>query len=310
MQRVGDVFHLDFHVRQQTRAEQFANPRVLLGRNRQRGVGAVFVGEDRHVAGARSTLPLSTAAPTASAPLAAGHVAATLPLSAAPTSSAALDAELLHQILLLLLQLLPLGVGRGVADLLSEVGELLAVLIGEIAHPAAALPSLAVALSALRLAAPAETAPPLVSAPALAGHRGEGRQVHRWRAERAGRAAGPRVGPTTTAPAASAAHGGREADQVLLGVLGGRVQHRVHVFLLHAETAQQGAHVHREGNVEFLRGIAREHVRCRGTAEGLDLAWEPFVRNGIELDQDVLPFLQVGAVQFAHFGGELHLRQV
>ena len=65
-----------------------------------------------------------------------------------------------------------------------------------------------------------------------------------------------------------------------------------------------------EDHVELLGRIAGENVGAGRSAHALDLAVDLLFRHGVQRDQHVLAFVQIGAVQLADLGHHFQLRQI
>src|SRR5207248_1746920 len=102
----------------------------------------------------------------------------------------------------------------------------------------------------------------------------------------------------------------RRIDYVLLGILGGGGHDLVDIRRFHSEAGKQFPHIDRKYNVELLGGVARKHVGSGGAAHGLDLAVEALIRNRVQLQESLLPFVQIRAIELADLGPDFEFGEI
>ena len=94
------------------------------------------------------------------------------------------------------------------------------------------------------------------------------------------------------------------------GVLPGGRQDPLDALGLGADALQQLAHVDADHAFEFLGRLAGEDIRRGGVAQPLDRARDGLIGHRVQADEDLLPFLQVGALGLFDAREQFHLRQV
>src|ERR1019366_5321068 len=154
---VGQLFHLNLDVGQQSRTQQHLNLRVLLGRQREPGILPVLLGKTTHVETAAHHgrhrihhADAAGAAATHTAKAAAGLPVAAARLSRGAASLAKGYTRFAQDLSHLLLELFTFF-GRRRLHLLAQIGHLLAVLVGQIGEAAAPAAARARGSAALRI---------------------------------------------------------------------------------------------------------------------------------------------------------------